>query len=302
MVRSRPGSVNKIGTPAILGCADADARQSSKIGLPGLVLRVLMAVGYGADGARKTLMDNPWPNLPEKEPFVLEGDKELILAFNDELKNDKIKYDKYMIHLDLLPEPYLGNPNAEIVLLNLNPGFSPDDSKLHHSNKDFINASRTNLGHGKQEYPFYFLDPRVVEARGRDSRGRDRWWNRKLGHLVEVCGASRVANNVFCIEFFPYHSKEYKGLPKRYNSLRGIVPSQHYSFDLVRKAIQRRALIVFIRSRAKWSKAVPELADYRYCYQLNSPQSGSVTKGNLELGGFERIVEILKSRGVVYVD
>jgi hypothetical protein len=226
------------------------------------------------------LMGNPWEKLPKERDFVLESDKELILAFNEKVKNEDHK-----IHLELLPEPYLGNPDAEIILLNLNPGFSTDDLNLHRHNDYFVSATMANLLHIEQEYPFYFLDPEIVKARGRDQRGRDRWWNRILGDLIGHYGAAAVANHVFCIEFFPYHSKKYK-------ALRDVVPSQHYSFSLVRKAIQRGALIVLMRSKSKWLKAVPELADYEY-YELSSVQSAYVTRNNLP-GGFDKIVEILK--------
>ena len=62
-------------------------------------------------------MRNPWLSLPEKAPFVLECDKQSILDFNSRAKP------QYWIHLEELPEPYTGNPLANIVLLNLNPGF-----------------------------------------------------------------------------------------------------------------------------------------------------------------------------------
>jgi len=88
---------------------------------------------------------------------------------------------------------------------------------------------------------------------------------------------------VFCIEF-PYHSKKYR-------SLRRMLPSQYYSFDLVRRAIKRRVLIVLMRSRARWLSAIPELSGYGY-YELSSPQNGALTPRNLS-EGFDRIVEIL---------
>ena len=36
--------------------------------------------------------------------------------------NAKARYD-HAFHLDLIPEPFIGNPAAPVVLLNLNPGF-----------------------------------------------------------------------------------------------------------------------------------------------------------------------------------
>lgn len=218
-------------------------------------------------------MDNPWKNLPREQPFVLEGDKLRVFLFNDKVE------DRYKIHLELLPEPYLGNPNAEVLLLSLNPGFSTDDAKFHHSNDYFKTSSRINLLHGEQEYPFFFLDPQIVKVRGR------RWWDRKLSPLVDIFGAAKVASHVCCVEFFPYHSAKYK-------SIGPPLPSQEYSFSLVRKGIERNALIVLMRSTEKWLRAVPELASYRF-YEVNSPRNAIVSRNNLP-EGFERIIESLQ--------
>ena len=62
-------------------------------------------------------MQNPWLSLPENPPFVLECDHQIILAFNNRVKPE------HLIHWEFLPEPYTGNPEAKILLLNLNPGF-----------------------------------------------------------------------------------------------------------------------------------------------------------------------------------
>jgi hypothetical protein len=92
-------------------------------------------------------VQNPWLDLPETKDFVLPRDEKSIQAFNDQAKQE------HEIHLELLPEPYLGNPQANIVLLNANPGFSKNDH-VYHSDKDFEKASRDNLYHVSQEYPF----------------------------------------------------------------------------------------------------------------------------------------------------
>ena len=63
-------------------------------------------------------MQNLWLDLPETKDFVLPCDKESIRNINDQAES------KHQIHLELLPEPYLGNPQANIVLLNGNPGFN----------------------------------------------------------------------------------------------------------------------------------------------------------------------------------
>jgi len=63
-------------------------------------------------------MRNPWTDLPATAPFVLPCDKEAIEAFNASAKPD------HTIHTEVLPAPFVGNPTAPIVLLNLNPGYT----------------------------------------------------------------------------------------------------------------------------------------------------------------------------------
>ena len=120
-------------------------------------------------------MHNPWLLLPETAPFVLSSDKKSIRNFNNQAKQE------HQIHLELLPEPYLGNPQAKIVLLNLNPGFSESDILFHRDNAYFAKTSRANLHHECQEYPFYLLDPKNLAAPGSG------WWRRKLQWLIDRC-------------------------------------------------------------------------------------------------------------------
>lgn len=63
-------------------------------------------------------MENPWKHLPGQPPYVLPADAPAISSFNQGVS------DEHQIRLELLPEPYLGDPDAPIILLSLNPGFS----------------------------------------------------------------------------------------------------------------------------------------------------------------------------------
>ena len=97
-------------------------------------------------------MRNPWQSLPEKAPFILEEDKQSIFDFNREAKPS------HCIYLDDLPEPYTGNPLANIILLNLNPGIYEKTDLFRLNGREayayFVKTNRTNLTHGSQEYPF----------------------------------------------------------------------------------------------------------------------------------------------------
>jgi hypothetical protein len=194
-------------------------------------------------------MRNPWLDLPSEAPFVLPGDAQKIDAFNREASDSK------RIHLNLLPEPFLGSPDAPIVLLSLNPGFSPDDA-LSHSDATFAGLSRDNLEHRASDHPFYLLNPRIT-APGR------LWWELHLRGILTSFPRSVVASRMACVEYFGYHSSKFN-----HSSLR--LQSQEYSYFLVRQALRRSAIIVLTRGRRIWLDAVPDLESYPHLYTLRS--------------------------------
>jgi hypothetical protein len=219
-------------------------------------------------------VNNPWLTLPTNSPFVLKADQQRILGFNSKAKPE------HFIHLELLPEPYLGNPSAPIILLNLNPGFSTEDICYHHGNDYFVQTSRADLLHESLEYPFYLLDPKNHASPG------SAWWRQKLKPLLNLYGLKRIANELCVIEFFPYHSQHF-GCNSR-------IPSQLYSFYLVQEAMKRNALIIQMRSRKLWQIALPELANYRHYYELNNPQNTVISENNCPKG-YPAILNILGS-------
>lgn len=221
-------------------------------------------------------MENPWKQLPENSK-ILSSDRDTITKFNSISSVDE----KHKVHVELHPEPYLGRVDAEIVLLNLNPGFSSDDHSLY----EITYAQevwRKNLQHESLAYSFYLLDPVLQKYPG------PRWWLRKLREPIEVSDVKTVANNVFCIEYFPYHSKKFKPINQ-------ILESQRYSFYLAEQAISRKAIIVLMRGKNFWYDAVRSLADYKSCFELNSAQNVSISRNNCP-EGFPLIERTLKAK------
>jgi len=212
-------------------------------------------------------MNNPWERLPSQSPYVLPEDAERVSAFNASASDDTA------LQLELLPEPFLGNPNAPVVLLNLNPGFDPRD-EVYHREPKFIERSRENLRHQKSDYPFFLLDP-AITAPG------NRWWTRKLGALIREFDLLTVAQRVLCVEYFPYHSR-------RFGHGKLVLPSQEYSFSLVRRAIEHKATIIIMRSKRIWFEAVPELNGYGRLYQLRNARSPYISPRNCP-DGFEHM-------------
>ncbi|MGI0013416.1 MAG: hypothetical protein ACREBU_08260 [Nitrososphaera sp.] len=201
--------------------------------------------------------------LPEVAPFALAQDLAIILAFNRTASPDTF------VHLVLLPEPFLGNPFAPVVVLGLNPGFSPEDA-IHHETDHFVALSRQNLRHASGQYPFYLLNPSLT-APGRT------WWEKKLSRLIKAKGREAVAQRLLCVEYFPYHSR-------RFAHAKLSVPSQDYSVRLVRNALDRDAVIVVLRGEKFWREAVPELATYKQLHRIKNAQNVIITPNNCPEG------------------
>lgn len=222
-------------------------------------------------------MDNPWQELPSMPDFVLPPDAALVDAFNLRAT------ERSKLRLELLPEPYLGNSNAPIVLLNLNPGFSEYDHLFHNSElgKELITR---NLGHDSLEYPFYLLDPRAESAPGSG------WWRQRLREFFEAAGRPEVARCVLCIEYFPYHSTRYDGRLDRI-----ALPSQEYSRHLVRQAMERGAFFVHMRQKNScWYQWIPELEDYPRSAIVKNHQRPFISRGNLP-DHFDELVAIAEA-------
>lgn len=218
-------------------------------------------------------MKNPWSALPEKPPYVLASDVALVEAFNAR-SGDRHKFD-----LSLFPEPFFGSPSAPVVVLNLNPGWSPDDAAVH-AQPEFGRMSRLGLEHQLQQYPFLHLQP------DGDTPGSS-WWRQRTRELAEDIGFQGVARKLACVQFTPYHSKEYaRSSPK--------FPSQGYGFALVRQAMARTAEIVVMRSYSLWIAAIPELATYRHVHRGSNPRAPFLSRGNLK-SSYALIVERLQS-------
>jgi len=215
-------------------------------------------------------MKNPWLAVPAVAPFILPADSEIVERFNQTASP------KTRIDLNLLPEPFQGNPEAPVVLLGLNPGLSGEDAATH-ADTLFAERLRANLAHDSADYPFYLLHP---EVRG---PGRN-WWDRRLRRVLETAPRQRVAQRLLCIEYFPYHSVRF--------AARLRVPSQDYGFHLARQAVRRGAVVVIMRSHRLWYAAVPELKSYERAFSLRSVRNISVTPNNCPLG-FPAIVRAM---------
>ena len=227
-------------------------------------------------------MQNPWAELSGDSPCVLQTDRDAVDRVNDRFSLQP----DFQIQSQLLPEPFIGAPTAAVYLLGLNPGYCPADDEWH-NNTRFRHAIQNCLNHKPANLPFYFLDPQFVEAPGAI------WWKQRTRWLKNEVELTTLAQNLFCVELFPYHSRRYKPIPKVI-SQNQLVPSSQYSVHLVRQAIAAQKTIVAMRSFKKWCQLLPELSTYPKLVRLNSPQNVSLSPKNLP--GFPLVIRDLQQR------
>ena len=223
-------------------------------------------------------MENPWTELPRRRPYVLPEDREAVRAHAG---SPRVKKDpgQYGLHTELLPTPFIGNPKARVVLLNLNPGYDEQD-EADYRGRGFREAAIRNLTHEADGMAFFPIDPRF------SATSSYRWWTGKLRWLIAEAGLEAVADGVFCVQAYPYHSRKFA------ESV--AVPSQRYTEALLRERIRRRALVIGMRRRRYWETAEPKLESYGSAHWLNSPQNVALSPKNLD--AFGEVVSALKRR------
>ena len=217
-------------------------------------------------------MTNPWLNLPESAPYVAPDDAEMLERLSLRLRGP------FAMQLDLLPQPWTGDiKRAEILMLALNPGYAEADRE-ELRNHDYADQWKAALSFCTRT-PFYFLDPAFKAT------GGARWWARRLRDLISIVGHDVVAQKVMCVEHFPYKSA-------RYAPLGATLPSQRYSFDLVRDAISRGKQIVVMRSERIWLESVAELRSYPYV-RLTNHQNPHLSRAQMTADQFDALCKAL---------
>jgi hypothetical protein len=253
-------------------------------------VQVVKANGVSSAGIRVTIIEgncpvnNPWHRLPDNPPFVLPEDMAKVLAFN------ATAHENHVLHLDLIPEPFVGNSEAPVVLLGNNPGFKNPEAMAHKFKPAFANRMRNNLWHQLPDaFPFLYFDPDATIFPSHVD-----WWKRKLKCVLADFGnddnaMSILARSIFAVEFFPYASHRF-----RHGWLK--LPSQEYSFSLVRTAIKQDAVIVLTRGERRWLRRIPELAEYQRLVRLKEVQKAPISPNNCYGDGYLQIIRAIKAR------
>jgi len=229
-------------------------------------------------------MLNPWENLEKNSnEFILPADKPIINEFNGFISNEEFK-----IRTEILPFPFVGNVlEAPVVLLMLNPGYDEKEREkgFYEKFKDIF-WKQLHHKYGEMDYPYYCLNP--------DLNSYSDYWPKRFKQITDVTTELEFSKHVCNIQFFPYSSQKmnWDGFNK---ALKGkYLTSQEYNFVLVKNAMRRNALIIFLRkgSQNRWYKAIEGLQEYKKQYIAKSPFGAYLTEGNFSR---EIINEIIKT-------
>lgn len=215
----------------------------------------------------QALPENPWLTLPTRPPFVLPMDEPWIETFNESASPS------FKVHTNLIPEPFFGPFGAPIVVLLLNPGVDEADANVH--TQEFLrDLLIQNVRRTEPQSPHVHISEDAKHPGAL-------WWRRATSQVTEQFGVTRVAKSLLAVEFFPYHSKSFAHGPLR-------LPSQDFSFALVRAAISRGALVVVARGLEHWVGAIPNLAQYAGVVRASNLRRFSLSRGNLKQN-FDRL-------------
>ena len=208
-------------------------------------------------------MKNPWLNFNISGDMVHQLDRDSFTLHNSSVVAD------YKFLPQLAPEPWIGDPSAKLLVLLANPGATRNDVLgKKQEGADLINQlSIANLNHSIEDYPHFFFNPVLNETDGHT------WYKKRFRHLIEETNAQNISRKVLSCELVPYHSFSWK-------KPRIMPPTQSYTFELVRKAIDRGAIILIGRGKADWFKYVPELSKYKRYFQPASAQCAYISPKN----------------------
>ena len=123
------------------------------------------------------------------------------------------------------------------------------------------------------------------------SLDRDRWqgdyWHKHLRALIDAVGLETVQQQVMLVQYYGYQSRGFKRPPTP-------LPSQGFSFALVRNAAAEGKAIVILRGDKHWRSAVPELQRSRVITVLNH-RAATVSPRNMDPDDFRDLVRRLSN-------
>jgi hypothetical protein len=194
-----------------------------------------------------------------------------------EFHNNSSKAD-YQFLLHLAPEPWIGSLQGNLLVLYSNPGATQDNLNkvLQLKHNEVMEKSISNLNQEITSFPHFHFDPELKDTEG------GKWFRSKYRWLIEETSDRAVSENLITCELAPYHSVKWK-IPRR------KLPTQEFTYEIIRSAMYRDAVILLARTPKIWLKNLPELEKYPKMFRPNSINA-SISPKNYP-GNFDKIIE-----------
>lgn len=214
----------------------------------------------------KGSIPNPWNHLTQCGYYhVAYCDKTEILEINDKIGANDEKF-----RLELWPEPFLGNPDAQVYLLNGNPGFTEGKDEKFVYEPVFLKLVLNSMSHKSTQNHDDFLYFNELKTGGITHPGYE-WWMKHTKQLRQVLGRNP---RLFNVEFCAYHSINANHIPE-------YLPSYDYTDQLVINAMNENKIIIAMRMVNRWMARIPQLKNYPNLYRLLNNRNVCLTSGNI---------------------
>ena len=208
---------------------------------------------------------NPWTNISWNNT-IADCDKSIVAHLLVGLGKGS---EKSQIHNEMLPEPFIGDLNANVYLLNGNPGVTPIDLALT-NDAAYEKFIQDTLCQRSRPFPFMWIIPKTPSVISVNRHSGYDWWEDRLSDVLAVKPDPNICN----IEYFPYHSLK---MPSSLPSL----PSNAFVDWYINDAINKNKWIIVLRCRDEWLTRIPKLSGYSkllFCY---SRRNVRVSQNNL---------------------
>jgi hypothetical protein len=230
-------------------------------------------------------MKNPWKELINKvdenyissdNKYIIEDDLKVVEKFNNSFKSAESK-EKYSIHFNIHPSHYTGNvKRAKVILLATNPGFVESEKETLYKLPSFHKEMIKNLNF--ETKTFINLDKERIE--------QGKYWKQKTEKLRQDVGNDNIYDKIALIQFFPYHSKKFRKIAKKYfENGEQYLKSQKFAFELIKSAINENKILIILRSKKEWLKAIPELKKHKedgFVFEVSNYRQPYITPKNLK--------------------
>lgn len=209
-------------------------------------------------------MINPWLNISINDtiadcdkPFLHNLPKKLLSKFE----------------FRTLPEPFHGDPEANVYILHGNPLSGSHD--LDYLNVPEYEKEMVEEMSFKNKEFLWLRDDEIIKDQQGEPYPAYKYWK----NATKTIRKENESLSLFCIEAFPYHSLHS-------NDFQNIkwLPSNEFANDYILKAIEEEKYIVVMRCKTYWYERVKKLKDYEPSGRvlfLNTNRRPFISQNNL---------------------